>query len=93
MVSEVLEATGLVVTVKVAEVAPGATVTLVVTCAAAVLLLVRVTTAPPAGAGALRVTVPAEVVPPITEVGLSLTEVSVKVVKFAAALLPLRVMD
>ena len=47
MVTEVLVATGLVVTVKVAVVALAATVTLAGTCAAAVLLLDRVTTAPP----------------------------------------------
>jgi hypothetical protein len=84
----VLEATGLLVTVKVAVVALAATVTLAGTCAAAALLLDRVTTAPPAGAGPFRVTVPVEVLPPIVEVGLSVTEVSVKVVKFKPETLP-----
>ena len=50
MVGEAFVATGLVVTVKVAVVALAATVTLAGTCAAAVLLLDRVTTAP-AGRG------------------------------------------
>jgi len=74
--------------VKVAVVALAATVTLAGTCAAAALLLDRVTTAPPAGAGPFRVTVPVEVLPPIVEVGLSVTEVSVKVVKFKPETLP-----
>ena len=73
---------------KVAVVALAATVTLAGTCAAAELLLDRVTTAPPAGAGPFRVTVPVEVLPPIVEVGLSVTEVSVKVVKFKPETLP-----
>ena len=74
MVREVLLETGLVVIVNVAVVAPAATVTLAGTCAAAVLLLDRVTTAPPAGAGPFSVTVPMQEFPPTIEVGLRLTE-------------------
>ena len=60
---------------KVAVLAFAATVTVAgTTCAAAVLLLDRVTTAPPAGAGPFKVTVPVEEVPPSTEVGLTVTE-------------------
>lgn len=77
MVSDVLPATGLVVTVKVAVVAPGATVTLAGTLAAAVLLLDRMTTVPPAGAGPFNVTVPVDVPPPNTDAGLKLTEETV----------------
>ena len=73
MVTEVLLATGIVVTVKVALVALAATVTLAGTVAAG-LLLVRVTSAPPAGAGTLRVTAPVEGLPPTTLVGLTVTE-------------------
>ena len=69
-----MEATGLVVTVKVAVVAPAATVTEAGTWAAAVLLLVNVTTAPPVGADPLSVTVPVEGLPPTTEVGTRLME-------------------
>jgi hypothetical protein len=87
MVSELLAATGLVVTVKVAVVAPAATVTLAGTCAAAVLLLDRVTAAPPAGAAPFKVTVPVEEVPPITEVGLKVTELSVAAVTVKVAVL------
>src|SRR5947209_3395420 len=65
--------TAFVATVKVALVAPAATVTLVGTVAAAVLLLASVTTSPPAGAGAVRVTVPVEELPPVTLAGLRLT--------------------
>jgi hypothetical protein len=61
------------VTGKVAEVAPAATVTLVGTVAAEVLLLASVTTAPPAGAAALKVTVPVDPTLPVTLVGFNET--------------------
>ena len=61
----------LVLTVKVALLAPAATVTLAGTVAAAVLSLIRETAAPPVGAGPLRVTVPVEGDPPVTLIGLS----------------------
>jgi len=62
------------VTVNEAEVAFAATVTVAGTDAAAVLLLDRFTTIPPAGAAAESVTVPVELaMPPITLVGLSET--------------------
>ena len=67
-------ATALVSTVKFALVAPDATVTLVGTVATAVSLLESVTTAPPAGAASLRVTVRVERVSPVTLVGLRLNE-------------------
>ena len=63
--------TALVLTVNVALVAPAATVTLEGTLAAPVLLLERVTCAPPDGAGPLSVTVPVEEFPPVTLVGFS----------------------
>ena len=59
---------------NVAVLEPAAIATLAGTWAAAVLLLDRVTVAPLAGAGPLRVTVPVELFPPITELGLLLTE-------------------
>ena len=71
MVAEVDAVTDTVVTVNVALVAPAGTVTLPLsgTLATAVLLLDSVTTAPPAGAAALRVTVATDELPPTTLVG------------------------
>ena len=71
--SVVFEATPLVVTVKVAKVAFAATVTLVGTCAAG-LLLESVTIAPPDGAGPVSVTVPTDEAPAGTEVGFRLRD-------------------
>ena len=63
--------TVLLVTVKVAVVAPAATVTDAGTVAAFVLLLVSATAAPPAGAAVVKVTVPVLAAPPVTAVGFS----------------------
>jgi hypothetical protein len=71
--------TELVVTVKVALLAPEAMLKLAGTVAAAVLLLERVTTAPDDGAAALNVTVPCAVLPPTILVGLSVNEDKVAV--------------
>src|SRR5258705_350438 len=65
-----------VLTLKVALVAPAGTITLEGTLAAP-LLLESAICAPPAGAGPLSVTVPVEGVPPITPVGLSVSEETV----------------
>ena len=79
---------------NVALVAPAATVTLAGTVATAVLLLPSVTTAPPAGAALLNVTVPVEEAPPVTLVGFRLTEVTTTAgaftvsVKLCEALVP-----
>jgi hypothetical protein len=74
-----LELTGLVVTEKEADEAPPGTVTDADTWAAVVLLLNRVSKAPPSGAGPLRVTVPVEGLPPTTVSGLRLMELKVAV--------------
>jgi hypothetical protein len=84
-VTDALEPTAEVVIVNVPLVAPAATVTLAGTWAADVLLLVRVTTAPPDGAAPVKVTVPVDEVPPITELGLRLTEVSAAAVTVRVA--------
>jgi len=65
----VVVVTDVVPTVKVALVAPAATVTLAGTVAAA-LLLESATAAPPAGAGAVKLIVPVEELPPPTLAGL-----------------------
>jgi hypothetical protein len=60
-----------VVTVNVLLVLPAATITLEGTVATAVLLLESETTAPPDGAAPVSVTVPCDVFPPTTLVGLN----------------------
>src|SRR5580704_18251195 len=79
MVAEVFVLTDWEFTVKVAEVAAAATVTLLGEgmVAAAGLLLESVTAAPPAGAGPLSVTVPVEFPPPITLGGFNVSAVRV----------------
>jgi hypothetical protein len=71
----VVELTALVATEDVvADVPPAGTVTEAGTVAAAVLLLLSDTTAPPVGAAALSVTVAEPVAPPCRVAGLRLTE-------------------
>jgi hypothetical protein len=60
MVTTATDVTAFVVTRNPTVVAPAGTVTLAGTAATAVLLLDSVTTAPPAGAAALSVTVPVD---------------------------------
>lgn len=62
--------TGLVMTVKVAPVAPAGTMTDVGTAATAVFALVSDTATPSSGAGVLNVIVPVAITPPATVVGL-----------------------
>lgn len=81
--ADVVCVTDVVVTVKVALVAPAATVTLPGTVAAAELSE-SVTTTPPDGAGPLSATVPVDALPPATLVGLSDTAESVGPVAPAA---------
>jgi hypothetical protein len=74
MLALVEDDTALVLTANVAVVAPAAMATLEGTLAAAVLLLESMTCAPPAGAGPLKVTVPVEEFPPMTDVGFTAKE-------------------
>jgi hypothetical protein len=73
IVEDVDVVTEVVVTVNVALVAPDAIVTLAGTVAAAVLLLVNVTTADD-GAAVVSVTLPCDVLPPATLVGFSVND-------------------
>jgi hypothetical protein len=75
MMTEVDEATAVVVALKVPVVAPAGTVTLGGTWASVVLLLESVTCAPLEGAGPFSVTVTVEdCAPPTTVVGLNVKE-------------------
>jgi hypothetical protein len=76
MTTLLFEDTRWVFTVKLALVCPAATVTLEGTVATDVLLLLNVTAVEDVGA-ALRVTVPVELEPPVTLVGLRASELSV----------------
>jgi hypothetical protein len=76
IVTVVEPVTTVVDTVKVALVAPTATVTVAGTAATAGLLLESVISSPPLGAGALRVTLAVDVVPPCTAPGFKLSPVS-----------------
>ena len=73
MLTLVNAATGLVVTLNVALVAPAVTVTVAGTVTAG-LSRERATCAPPAGAGPFSVTVPVAAVPPLTLAGLTLSD-------------------
>ena len=66
MVAVVFALTLLVDTVNVAVVSPAGTMTLAGTVAAAALELDSATEAPPAGAAAVRLTLPIDDVPPVT---------------------------
>src|SRR5438270_12277522 len=76
MIATVPTVTVFVATMNVAVVAPAATVTEAGTVAALRLLLVNATTAPPAGAAALSVTVPVLFAPPVTVAGFNVIEAS-----------------
>ena len=82
--TDLVRETRLVVTLKLADVAPSGTMMLAGTVAIFMLLLRRLITAPPEGAGALSVTVPVEVKPPLTLVGLRVIAVRVGSVGGAA---------
>jgi hypothetical protein len=83
--------TEFVLTMKLAVVVFADTVTLTGTVATVVLLLVKLTTAPPSGARPLRVTVPVDEFPPMTELGLSVRELGTGgfIMKVALFVVPL----
>ena len=63
-----------VVTLKLADALPEGTVTVAGTFARLGILLDNFTTKPAAGAGAVSITVPIDVAPPLTVVGLRVNE-------------------
>jgi hypothetical protein len=85
------ELTFVVLTTKVIEVFPAGIVTVAGTVAP-LSLLARVTTKPPVGAAAEIFTVPVEVLPPVTVVGLSVSDASAGglTVSVAVSAAPLR---
>jgi len=87
IVTLVEDATPLVVMVNVALLLPAAIGTFPGTCAAAILLLCRVTTTPPDGATPFKVTVPVALFPPIRDAGLLLTEYNVGTFRVSVLLL------
>jgi hypothetical protein len=76
MVDVLTAITALLVTANVAVVAPAATVTFAGTMATVVLLLDRVTTAPPTGAAAVNETLAVDVAPPVTVAGFNVNPAS-----------------
>ena len=74
IVTDLFALTGVVVIVNVVLVDPAAMVAFEGTRATAELLVCRVMSVPPLGAGPFSVTVPVELAPPTTEVGLLLIE-------------------
>jgi len=92
IVAVVTALTGVVLTVNVTEVEPAGTVTEAGTVAL-VELEDRLTTVPPVPAAPFRVTVPVELVPPVTVVGDSETELRTAgvIVRVVVLLVPLKV--
>lgn len=74
MVTEIFLLTGNVVIGKVAVVAPAFTTIAVGTLAFVGLLLARAIIIPPAGAGAVSVTAPVALAPPLTPAGFTVSE-------------------
>src|SRR5437868_14242007 len=87
MIATVPTVTVFVATVNLAVVAPAARATDAGTVAALRLLLVNATTAPPAGAAALSVTVPVLFAPPVSVAGFSVIEARVAVTLVASSAL------
>ena len=74
IVAYIVRGTGLVCTVKVVDVRPAGTVTLLGTLAMIGLMLLKRTTIPPSGAGPLSMIVRVDGLPPTTVAGLSVND-------------------
>jgi hypothetical protein len=87
IVTDFFAVTGLVAIANVEDAILAGTVTVKGTVETLVLLLVKLTVAPSGGAGPLKVTVPMTCVPPLTEVGLKVSELSTATVTVKLAVL------
>ena len=87
IVIDLVTDTGVVIIGKFTDTVLAGTVTVAGMVPMLVLLLLKFTVAPSGGAGPVRVTVPVDCVPPLTELGLIVTELSTAAVTVKLAVL------
>jgi len=87
IVTDLVADTGVVVIGKFTDIVLAGTITVAGVVAMLVLLLLKFMVAPSGGAGPVRVTVPVDCVPPLTELGLTVIELSTAAVTVKFAIL------